>query len=137
MAYLDGLRALVLYAALPLVLALGYVVYRVLTAATQGVPLNAWGRAAPREQPQLFTRMQHAQLNVLENLPVFAALVLAAYFERRALLVDAVAPYILGARIAQTTIHLVGTTPRLVFARGSFWLVQVSLFMYLAVELLR
>lgn len=137
MACLDGLHALVLYATLAPVLTLGYVLYRVVTAGTKCVPLNSWGRAAPREQPQLFTRMQHAQLNVLENLPVFAVLVLVAHHEGRAAMVDVVAPYILFARLAQTTIHLVGTTPRLVFVRGAFWLAQVTLFVYLAVQLLR
>ena len=134
---LDGVHALILYAALPLLLTIGYVIHRVYEAGLRGVPMNAWGRIAPREVPPIFTRMQHAQLNVLENLPVFAVLVMAAHFEGRALLVDAVAPYIFGSRLAQTALHLVGTTPMLVFARGAFWFVQVVLFVYVGVGLLR
>lgn len=137
MQLLDGVHALVLYAMVPLVLAVAYVSHRVYEAGRRRAPLNSWGRVAPREVPPIFTRMQHAQLNALENLPVFAVLVMAAHFEGRAALGDVVAPYILFSRLAQTSLHLVGTTPKLVFIRGSFWFVQVVLFVYLAVQLVR
>ncbi|MEO6950615.1 MAG: MAPEG family protein [Polyangia bacterium] len=136
MQYLNGLHALILYALVPLALTVGYVIHRVCEAGIHGVPINAWGRVAPRAVPPIFTRMQHAQLNVLESLPVFAVLVFAAHFEARAAVVDVVAPYILLARLAQTTTHLLGTGPRLVFIRGAFWFVQAALFVYLAVKLL-
>ena len=134
---LDGVHALILYAALPLLLTVAYVSHRVYEAGLRGVPMNAWGRSAPREVPPVVTRMQHAQLNLLENLPVFAVLVMAAHFEGRALLVDGVAPYILLSRLTQTALHLIGTTPTLVFVRGVFWFVQVVLFVYVGVGLLR
>jgi len=97
----------------------------------RGVPANSWGRGNEREAPALVKRMQHAHLNCLENLPVFAAIVLSAVALDRTAVVDPLACYVLYARLAQSIVHLIGTSATLVFIRAIFYVIQVVLFFYM------
>lgn len=97
----------------------------------RGVPANSWGRGNEREAPALVKRMQHAHLNCLENLPVFAAIVLSAVALGKTSVVDPLACYVLFARLAQSVVHLIGTSATLVFIRAVFYVIQVVLFFYM------
>jgi len=97
----------------------------------RGVPANSWGRGNEREAPALVKRMQHAHLNCLENLPVFAAIVLSAVALDKTAVVDSLACYVLYARLAQSIVHLIGTSATLVFIRAVFYVIQVLLFFYM------
>jgi uncharacterized MAPEG superfamily protein len=88
----------------------------------------------PTEDPGFIVRAQNAH-NCVENLPVFAAIVLSAYALGRAP-ADHVASYVLGARLAQSTVHLIGVNHWFVFVRGSLFTIQVALFLYMIWELL-
>jgi len=94
----------------------------------RGVPANSWGRGNERDAPGLVKRMQHAHLNCLENLPVFAAIVLAGYAMGKASVVDALAMYVLYARLGQSIVHLIGTSHWLVMVRVTFFVIQLLLF---------
>ena len=76
-------------------------------------------------------RAKHAHLNCLENLPIFAAIVLAGVAMGKAPVVDQVAAWVLYARLAQSTVHLIGVNHWLVFIRANFLVVQAALFLYM------
>ena len=97
---------------------------------------DSWTRGRPTEDPGFIVRAQNAHMNCVENLPVFAAIVLSAYALGRAPVADHVASYVLGARLAQSTVHLIGVNHWLVFVRGSLFTIQVALFLYMIWELL-
>lgn len=129
---MTGMTALLLFTAWTLLLMFTYVNYRVLLTLTGRKPANAWTRGQPNDDPPFVTRVQNAHYNCVENLPVFAAIVLAAYVlpDKRAV-VDAVAAYVLYLRLAQSGVHLIGTTATLVFIRATFFTLQALLYVYM------
>ena len=128
---MTGITALLLFAAWTLVLMFIYVNYRVLLTLTFKKPANSWGRDAADADPAIIKRAHHAHLNCVENLPVFAAIVLAASALGKAPVVDAVAAWVLYFRIAQSVTHLIGTSALLVFIRANFFLLQALLYLYM------
>ena len=67
---------------------------------------DAWTRGNVVADPAVLTRAHHAHLNCLEGLPPFAAIVLAAAALGQLQVADAVAAYILYARVGQIVVHL-------------------------------
>ncbi len=132
---MTGITALVLFAVWTLVLMFTYVLYRVGLVAAGRKRADSWTRGRPTDDPGFVVRAQHAHLNCVENLPVFAALVLSAYALGRAPVADHVAAYVLGARLAQSIVHLIGVNPALVSVRGTLFTIQVLLFLYMASQL--
>jgi uncharacterized MAPEG superfamily protein len=132
---MTGIAALLLFAAWTLVLMLTYVFYRTGLVLAGRKRADSWTRGRPSEDPGFIVRAQNAHMNCVENLPVFAAIVLSAYALGRAPVADHVASYVLGARLAQSTVHLIGVNHWLVFVRGSFFTIQVALFLYMIGEL--
>jgi uncharacterized MAPEG superfamily protein len=102
-----------------------------------GTPINAWPRGAkPTTDPSWMKRLEDAHANCLENLPVFAALVLSAAALGKLDAIAALAPWVLYARVAQTAAHLSGVGRLNVLVRASFWSVQLALFFCLLVTLM-
>lgn len=85
---------------------------------------------------QFLDRAARAYLNALETLPIFAALILAAWYTDQMDLAVSPALWILLARIAQSTVHLIGVNHWLVLVRFSFFLIQLVLMAFLAWNLL-
>ena len=133
---MTGITALLLFAAWTLVLMFMYVGYRTALVFARRKRADSWTRGRPTEDPAFVTRAQHAHLNCIENLPVFAAVVLAAHALGKLSVADQVAPYVLWARLAQSTVHLIGVNHWLVFVRGTFFSVQILLFFYMIRALL-
>jgi uncharacterized MAPEG superfamily protein len=134
---MSALTALVGFAAWTLFLVLIVFLYRGLRVLS-GTPINAWPRGnKPSEDPGLVKRAEDAHANCLENLPVFAALVLAAAAMNKSAAVDPYAAYVLYARFGQSLAHLTGTSQPLVFVRATFWAIQIVLFMLMIVALLK
>ena len=102
----------------------------------RGRAMNSWGRDDGIAVPDLVKRMQHAHLNCLENLPIFAVLVFAAYFMGKSAAVDGLDMYVLYARLAQSLVHMIGTSAALVFVRATFYVLQVLMFFYMFWSLL-
>lgn len=127
---MSGMSALIGYTAWTLALVALVVGWRVLEVL-RGKAANSWGRGQAITVPGFITRAEHAHLNCIENLPVFAAIVLVAQALGKNAPVDAVAAWILYARLAQSAVHLIGTSPLLVLARATFYTVQIALFAYL------
>jgi len=70
-------------------------------------------------------RLARAHANCFENLPMFAALVLLAMASGHGQVTDGLAMWALGARVAQSTIHLISTSPQAVTVRFAFYIVQL------------
>ncbi|MGH7820357.1 MAG: MAPEG family protein [Candidatus Binatia bacterium] len=81
-------------------------------------------------------RLTRARDNCYENLPVFAALVLAASVSGRLDVTDPLAMWVLYARIGQSATHLASTSVPAVFVRFGFYLVQIGIMAYWAIRLL-
>lgn len=75
-------------------------------------------------------RLARAHANCLEGLPLFGGLMLVAEVAGRATVTDPLAWVLLGARIVQSLIHLVSTSPAAVTARFTAFAVQVAIAVY-------
>ena len=133
---MKAITALLFFAAWTLALMLTYVFYRTGLVMTGAKRADSWTRGRPTEDPGFIVRAQHAHMNCVENLPVFAAIVLAAYALARPGVADGAGPYVLWARLAQSTVHLIGVNHVLVFVRGTLFTIQVLLFLYMIWQLL-
>jgi uncharacterized MAPEG superfamily protein len=132
---MTAMMALVGFAAWTLLLVFVAVSWR-LVEILRGKPANSWGRGSAIEVPGFIRRAEHAHLNCLENLPIFAVIVLAAHALGGNAVVDALACWVLYARIGQSLVHLVGVRPALVLVRATFYFLQLALFVYMLWSLL-
>lgn len=126
---MTGLTALLLFAGWTLVLMTIYVTHRV-AMILRGKPADSWTRGRAVESPAFFVRAEHAHANCVENLPVFGAVVLAAYAMGQGAVADGIGVWVLLARLAQSVTHLTGVNPALVQVRAGFFTVQVVLMLY-------
>lgn len=133
---MTPIQALLGFAAWTLLLIAGVFLYRGMRFLT-GTPINHWPRGnKPSDDAPFVKRLEDAHANCLENLPVFAVIVLVAAALGRLADIQALAPWVLYARIGQSLAHLSGTGPVNVFVRASFWSVQLALFGWMLVKLL-
>ncbi len=132
---MTALQALIGFAAWTLLLVLWVFAYRG-ARFLAGTPINSWPRGAkPTDDAALVKRIEDAHANCLENLPIFAVIVLAAAALGRLGEVDALAPFVLYARIGQSAAHLWGTRGLQVFVRAGFWGAQLVLFVLMLFRL--
>jgi uncharacterized MAPEG superfamily protein len=133
---MTPLQALLGFAAWTLLLIAAVFLYRGLKFVT-GTPINHWPRGAkPADDAALVKRIEDAHANCLENLPVFAVIVLAAAAMGRLEAIALLAPWVLYARVGQTAVHLLGVGQLHVLVRASFWSVQLVLFFWMLLKLL-
>lgn len=132
-----SIAVLLAFAALTFVLVAVYVSYRVTLVLSMKTPANSWTRnAASWQNPAWATRVEHAHLNCLENLPLYAAVVLAASLLNQLAVVDGLAWVYFGFRLAQSLIHIISTSALFVFLRAlmlsgqwvclGYWLLTLS-----------
>ena len=132
----PAICALLCFTGLTIALALGYVGYRILLVLSFKTAANSWTREAETWQdPPIITRFHHAHLNCLENLPLFAAVVFAAYATGQLAVVDGLAMVYLALRLAQSGVHLISTAPAFVFVRANLWVLQTALLVYWLLKL--
>ena len=81
-------------------------------------------------------RLARAHANCIEGLPVFGGLLLVALVTGRTEVTDALAPWLLGARIVQSGIHLASTSATAVNARFAAFAVQMAIGIYWVWKLL-
>ena len=82
-------------------------------------------------RPHFPSTAKGAHLNCLENFPVFAGIVAMAGLMGEVEAINAVAAYVLYARIAQSVVHISGTSFIQVFLRATFFLAQLGLQLYM------
>lgn len=127
---MTSLQALLGFGAWTLLMVFVVVNWRVLEIL-RGKKANSWTRGAEAERPALVKRAEHAHMNCVENLPLFAVIVLGAAALGKSAVTDPVAGYVLYARIGQSVVHLLGTSHWLVLVRATFWTIQIGLFAYM------
>ena len=81
-------------------------------------------------------RLARAQANCIEGLPIFGGLLVVALVTERAGLTDPLAPWLLGARLVQSLIHLASTSVVAVTLRFLAFAVQLVIALYWAWMLL-
>ena len=72
-------------------------------------------------------RLARAHANCLEGLPIFGGLMLVAVVTGRTAITDPLAPVLLAARLAQSTIHLASVAPSAIMARFAAFTVQMGI----------
>ena len=133
---MTAIQALLGFAAWTAVLVFGVFLYRGLRFVT-GSPINSWPRGAkPANDAGVIKRLEDAHANCLENLPIFAVIVLGAAAMGRLDTIAALAPWVLYARIGQSLTHLTGTGQLHVLVRATFWAVQLGLMLWMLFKLL-
>lgn len=75
-------------------------------------------------------RLARAHANCVESLPVFGGLLVVALATGRVGATDALAPWLLGARVVQSCIHLASTSVFAVNARFAAFVVQMAIGLY-------
>jgi uncharacterized MAPEG superfamily protein len=133
---MTALTAVLLFATWTLLLALFYSLPRVPRVLLGQQRADAWTRGNPPVDPPLLQRAQHAHYNCLETLPVFAAVVLAAAVMDQAAALAGMAAWVLYLRVAQSVVHLIGTSFMLVLIRATLFIVQVGLILAMIWQLL-
>jgi uncharacterized MAPEG superfamily protein len=133
---MTAIQALLGFAAWTALLVLGVFLYRGLRFVT-GTPINSWPRGAKStNDPAFVKRLDDAHANCLENLPVFAVIVLGAAATGRLDAISTLAPWVFYARIGQSLTHLTGTGQLQVLVRATFWSVQLGLMLWMLFKLL-
>lgn len=75
-------------------------------------------------------RLARAHANCVESLPVFGGLLLAAIATERTALTDPLAPWLMGARIIQSGVHLASLSIGAVNVRFAAFAIQVGICVY-------
>ena len=123
-----SMQALIGFTAWTLLLVLVIFAWRGIEIVINGKKADSWTRGKQVDETALIRRIEHAHINCLENLPIFAVIVLAAAAMGKSAVTEPYAMYVLYARLAQTVIHIIGVNHWLVLVRATFWAIQLALF---------
>ena len=130
-----ALQALIGFAAWTLLLVLVIFAWRGIEIVINGKKADSWTRGKQVDETALIRRIEHAHINCLENLPIFAVIVLAAAAMGKSAVTEPYAMYVLYARVAQSVTHMIGISHWLVLVRATFWAVQLALFVVMLLGL--
>ena len=108
---------------------------RTYLVATKAVPANGFVPDNANLSP-FMQRLARAHANCLESLPVVGALLLAAIATGRTAITDPLAPWLLGARVVQSVVHLASLSEAAVTVRFGFFAVQVAIAAWWTIALL-
>ncbi|MEE9100674.1 MULTISPECIES: MAPEG family protein [Pseudomonas] len=75
-------------------------------------------------------RLVRAHANCVENIPLYAAVLLYAMVSGATLVTDPLAPTLLGARIVQSVVHLISTSALAVWIRFAAFFVQLLILIW-------
>ena len=133
---MTAIQALFAFTGWTLTLVMGIFLYRGLRIL-RGTPITHWTRGAvPDDDIALARRIADAHANCLENLPVFAVLVLVAATQGKLASIDLLAACVFYCRVIQSLMHLWGTGSLQVHLRAIFWAGQLALFVMMFLRLL-
>ncbi len=130
----PSILALVGYAAWFLLLATSIVLFRTLLVLQGKFPANGF-LPNGEEGSAFMQRLCRAHANCYENLPVFASLILLAAVTGNSAITDPLARWVLVARVAQSTVHLISTSEIAVSARATLLVLQIAIEVYWVVQL--
>jgi len=126
--------ALVGYVAWTILLLTTILFYRTVLVLKNERAANAFLPSGEDVSP-FSNRLCRAHANCYENLPIFAALILLALVTDNADITDSLARWVLVARVAQSTVHLISTSEIAVSLRAGLLLVQLGIEAYWVVQL--
>jgi uncharacterized MAPEG superfamily protein len=112
--------------------------YRTFPVLSGKTKANSWTRGGQTWQDAPFiTRMAHAHMNCLENLPLVAAIILSAQALGQGAVTDAnnLPCILLAARIAQSTVHIIAVNHWMVMLRAVFYTVQILIMIWWLLKL--
>lgn len=101
---------------------------------TKAVPANGFSPDNANLSP-FMQRLARAHANCLEGLPIFGGLLIIAVLAHKTHVTDPLAYVFVGARIAQSLIHLTSTSSAAVTARFTAFAVQMGIGVYWAYKL--
>ena len=130
----PSLLALLGFIAWTLVLLVLMEVLRTRLVVTGRVPANGFDPGNSRLSP-FMQRLARAHANCLEGLPIFGGLLLLAVVAGRSSVTDPLALVLLAARLLQSVIHLISTSPRAVSLRFTAFAVQTLIGVYWVIRL--
>lgn len=87
------------------------------------------------DMPGFGQRLTRAHANCLENLPLQAPVLLYAMVAGQTAVTDPLAMTLLGARLFQTSMHLISTSPLFVWLRFAAFLTQVVILAFWLLKL--
>jgi uncharacterized MAPEG superfamily protein len=117
-----------------LLLAIAIVSYRTVLVLAKRRAANEF-EPSGSDVSEFSGRLCRAHANCYENLAMFAALVLLAMVTGNGAVTDPLARWVLVARVAQSTVHLISTSELAVMIRVTFFLVQVGIMVSWAYQL--
>ncbi len=80
--------------------------------------------------PPFMQRLARAHANCVESFPIFGGLLVVALLTSRTGVTDSLAPWLLVARLLQSSIHLVSTSVPAAYIRFLAFVVQVAIAVY-------
>lgn len=126
--------ALLAYAAWVWLLALAVVTFRTGYVLTKKRAANSFAPFGS-DVSAFSGRLCRAHANCYENLPIFAAIILVALVTDNAGVTDSLARWVVVARVAQSTVHLISTSPMAVTLRATIFSVQLGIEAYWVIQL--
>ncbi|MFZ1863049.1 MAG: MAPEG family protein [Polyangiales bacterium] len=126
--------ALIGYAAWTLLLSTALLGYRTMLVLTKQRAANSFSPSGEDVSP-FSARLCRAHANCYENLPVFGALILISLVTDHAAITDPLARWVLVARVAQSSVHLISTSEAAVTVRGTLYWLQLGAQAYWVVRL--
>lgn len=124
------LTVLICYVAWTIALVSLVVGYRAALVLSMRRPADSWLRGTVADDPALILRAGNAHANCVENLPLFAGVVLIAGLSGQLTELDLLAPWLLGARIMQSVVHLIAVNHWMVFLRFNFYFLQIAILVW-------
>ena len=133
----ESIVALVFYALWAIALVLTIAIDRLLLIFRGRVKNNEFLSGVPHGN-EAYWRINRAHLNTVENLPVFAAIVLAAWVAgAESHLFNLLAMLVLAARIVQSIIHIMSGGQIATWFRTTMFAVQIVCEIWMAVMILQ
>ena len=113
-----------------LVLVLLLVNQRGLMVVTGKMKVNAFAPDGSNTPSDFGQRLVRVHANCLENLPLQATVLLYAIAAGQTALTDPLAGLLLGARLFQSVMHLISTSPLFVWLRFAGFFIQLGILAY-------
>jgi uncharacterized MAPEG superfamily protein len=127
--------ALIGFAGWFVLLSLALAVYRVAMVLSGRKAANSFATNGADLAP-LGHRLTRARDNCFESLPAFAAIALGASIAGRLDVIDPLAMWVLGLRVAQSTTHVISTSNPAVLLRANLFFAQMFIYLWWVARLL-
>lgn len=109
-----------------IVLVIWVVSYRAVLILGGKKRVNEFPASGDNSDKPFYSRLLRAHANTMENLPLFAVVIIAAVLLNDTSLSDSLAWVLVGARIAQSVVHLTSTSELAVWIRFCLFAVQMG-----------